>query len=51
MLIDLILTLAWFVLAFGVGSVLVYALIKFAPKAIDFVKSFIKWHSNDDEWA
>ena len=44
LIIDLILILAWFVLVFGVGGVLVYALITIAPKVVDFVKSFIRWN-------
>ena len=49
MFIDLILTLAWFVLVIGVGGVLVYAALALAPKVVGFVKWHISKH-NDDDW-
>ena len=48
---DLILSLAWIALVVLAVCTLAYGIYTVVPKAIDFVKSFFKWHFfDDDDW-
>ena len=44
---NLIIALGWIALVTLVLAPIVYCVYTFAPKVVDFVKSFIKWHFHD----
>ena len=46
---EFIVTFAYIALVAFVFGILAYCVCTFVPKAIDFVKSFIRWHSHDDD--